>query len=281
MKKRTRFILQWIWIVPLLIWMALTVYAQFNDTTTEMHFDNKVLCPVCQEKGLKSIVYEGSSQSTLLYNPTWYDEEGNRHYQNTNTTTTYYSCSQGHEWYETYCMGESNTHITKDTEDEPETYTVIEAEDNPSLYSNESFLWEGDIIDYTPATAVIFGDNVGKISWDEGVMEFEGDAFESARIFFEVILKSMIDGYIENKQKEGVSIIEDEELEEGTVSLAFGELEPEHILFQYATTGQFAKTFQPEWFLKIVDTDLSKCFVDNRLRLEINGKIYWIRLEAD
>ena len=187
MKKRTRFILQWLWIVPLLIWMALTVYAQF---------DNKILCPVCQEKGLKSIVYEGSSQSTLVFNPTWYDEEGNKHYQNTNTSTTYYSCSQGHEWYETYCMGESNTHITRDTEDEPEIYTLIEAEDNPSLYSNESFLWEGDIINYTPATAVIFGDNVGIISWENGVLEFEGNLTDSAEIFFD-FLKQMIDEYIE------------------------------------------------------------------------------------
>ncbi len=138
-----------------------------------------------------------------------------------------------------------------------------------SLYGDAEIIWEQDAVDYISATSVTFGDNVGKISWEEGTMTFEGNADESARMFFEGFLKPLVDEYIES------------ELEEGRVSLGFGELEPEHILFQYTTTGQLAKTFKPQWFLKVVGTDLDKCFIDGRLRLNLNGEIYWIRLEKD
>ena len=36
MKKRTRFILQWIWIIPLLIWFVLTAYAGLSNETEEL-----------------------------------------------------------------------------------------------------------------------------------------------------------------------------------------------------------------------------------------------------
>lgn len=258
------------------------VFSQTTESFIDEYVGDKVFCPVCQEKGMSSVVYVGGTLGTLMYSQPYYDEEGIYHYDDPNTYTTSYSCSKGHEWSISRSgnIDKEWLSIQKNTEDEPVEYTKLE-EGKLSLHDNSEIIWNESNIDYVPATAVIFGDNVGKISWDEGTMKFEGDAFESARIFFEVILKPMIDDYIENKQNEGVSIIEDEELEEGSVSLAFGELEQEHILFQYTTTGQLSKTFKPEWFMKIVDTDLSKCFVDNRLRIEINGETYWIQVRPD
>lgn len=54
---------------------------------------------------------------------------------------------------------------------------------------------------------------------------------------------------------------------------------PEMILFEFTTGGEFAKTFKPQLFLKITGTDLSRCFIDGRLRVDLDGEIYWIRLE--
>lgn len=57
-------------------------------------------CPVCQEKGLKSNVYPGGGQSTLMGFTPYYDEEGNYHIHDPNTITFSYSCSLGHKWKE-------------------------------------------------------------------------------------------------------------------------------------------------------------------------------------
>jgi len=56
---------------------------------------------------------------------------------------------------------------------------------------------------------------------------------------------------------------------------------PETILFQYTTEGEFAKEFNPQWFLEVVNTDMSRCLIDSRLRLKLNGEIYWMRLEKE
>lgn len=117
-------------------------------------------------------------------------------------------------------------------------------------------------------TGMTFGDNVGRIFWDKGIMVFEGNAEESAKIFFEEFLKPYIDNYIESEMKK-------EELIEPMLEV------PEMILFRHVTSGEFAKDFKPTSFLDIVDTDLSECFIDGRLRLNLNGEIYWMRLEKD
>lgn len=113
-----------------------------------------------------------------------------------------------------------------------------------------------------------FGDNVGRIFWDKGIMEFEGNAKESAKIFFEVWLKPYIDEYIESE-------MEKKELIEVMLE------EPEMILFRHVTSGEFAWEFKPTIFLEVVNTDLSRCLIGDRLRLDLNGKIYWLRLEED
>jgi len=310
-------------------------------------------------------------------------------------------------------MGETTIRIIKDTEDEPETHAPFDTKDNLSLYGNDELTWEGDIVNYEPATAIIFGDNVGKISWDNGVMVFEGDAEESAEIFFE-FLKPMIDGYIEEElskiSSESKDIVNniliwdaeegkwcwktidkwkyigeepeylylDNTIEDlpqnalkiiwsyyegdvgyGTMDIRISELkaneiddtklrieeiigdeyiesivvnpylidigiliheeraieklkeikkklmeigfeygskyesakseeedelmteEPEMIIFEFTSGDEFAKTFFPQTFLRINNTDLSNCLIDNRLRLNLNGEIYWIRLEKD
>jgi hypothetical protein len=110
-------------------------------------------------------------------------------------------------------------------------------------------------------TGMTFGDNVGRISWEKGVMIFEGNAEESAKIFFEGWLKQFVDEYIKSET-------EKEELIE----------EPEQIMYLFSTSFD---NYRPQWFLKVIDTDMSKCLIDGRLRLELNGEIYWMRLEKD
>jgi len=55
--------------------------------------------------------------------------------------------------------------------------------------------------------------------------------------------------------------------------------EPEEILFEFTTGGVLKDNYKPQLFLKITGTDLSRCFIDGRLRVDLNGEIYWIRLE--
>ena len=71
-------------------------------------------CPVCVEKGLKSCVYEGGTQTTLMCGQSYYDEDGNYHYNDPNTLTTSYSCSNGHRWSVSTCRGEEHIIIGKE-----------------------------------------------------------------------------------------------------------------------------------------------------------------------
>lgn len=58
-----------------------------------------MFCPVCQEQGLKSKVFaSGGGRTTLMGFTPYYDEEGNYHSHNPNTTTRSYKCSEGHVW---------------------------------------------------------------------------------------------------------------------------------------------------------------------------------------
>ena len=59
-----------------------------------------MICPECIKAGLKSMVYVGGSSSTLMMYDHYFDEDGKEHFHNPNTTTTSYSCSQGHKWVE-------------------------------------------------------------------------------------------------------------------------------------------------------------------------------------
>lgn len=55
-------------------------------------------CPVCENKGQKSIVTSLGGTTTLGYNPPFYDEEGEYHVHDYNTTRQGYKCSNGHVW---------------------------------------------------------------------------------------------------------------------------------------------------------------------------------------
>ena len=52
---------------------------------------------------------------------------------------------------------------------------------------------------------------------------------------------------------------------------------PVTILFWYEGYDYFKDV--PMIFLRITNTNLSKCFINNRLKVDLNGEIYWIRLE--
>lgn len=56
-------------------------------------------CEKCVEEGRKSRIYEpGGGATTLAYYAPYYDEEGTRHIHDGNTTTSEWSCSNGHKW---------------------------------------------------------------------------------------------------------------------------------------------------------------------------------------
>jgi len=57
--------------------------------------------------------------------------------------------------------------------------------------------------------------------------------------------------------------------------------EPEQILFEINTSGEFAKDFKPQWFLRVTGTDLSRCLINNRLRISLDDKIYWVKVEEN
>ena len=58
-------------------------------------------CPKCIEEGKRSVVTQGLSSTTLMYIPIQYDEDGKRMQSSIqNTSTTEYSCSNGHRWSE-------------------------------------------------------------------------------------------------------------------------------------------------------------------------------------
>ena len=60
-----------------------------------------------------------------------------------------------------------------------------------------------NFITVKPSYDILFGDDnskeIGRITWEKGYLEFEGDADESARIFFEEFLKGYVDGYIQEQ----------------------------------------------------------------------------------
>jgi hypothetical protein len=56
-------------------------------------------CPKCVSAGLRSTVAVGISTSTCIASSAYYDEDGRYHLDDPNTTTTGYSCSQGHNWH--------------------------------------------------------------------------------------------------------------------------------------------------------------------------------------
>lgn len=55
-------------------------------------------CPICVKKGLKSKVYAGPTFVTAMAGIAYYDEEGNYVYEDPNTRTTGFSCSNEHRF---------------------------------------------------------------------------------------------------------------------------------------------------------------------------------------
>lgn len=57
-----------------------------------------MICPKCIEEGKKSVVTQGHTTNTLAYQPAQWDEDGHIMPFRGKTSTTYYSCSNGHAW---------------------------------------------------------------------------------------------------------------------------------------------------------------------------------------
>jgi hypothetical protein len=58
----------------------------------------KLLCPVCQEEGLKSSVKGSDTFTTCAGVQAYWDEDGDYHRHDPNVSTTSYSCSNGHHF---------------------------------------------------------------------------------------------------------------------------------------------------------------------------------------
>ena len=84
-------------------------------------------------------------------------------------------------------------------------YDNIEKIEDSPITESKNITDNSDLLfvdPYIPPTAIIFGDDVGKLSWENGKMRFKGDAYESAKIFFDYFLIMYIDDYIEAQVKE-------------------------------------------------------------------------------
>lgn len=55
-------------------------------------------CPVCVKLGMKSTLQGGPGTVTAMYCPPYYDEDGNYHNHDNNTTTSGFKCSNGHSF---------------------------------------------------------------------------------------------------------------------------------------------------------------------------------------
>ena len=57
-------------------------------------------CEECQKEGKKSFVNAGMGMSTCSGSAHYYDEEGEYHVHDMNTTSYLMTCSNGHSWQE-------------------------------------------------------------------------------------------------------------------------------------------------------------------------------------
>jgi len=68
--------------------------------TTSVAMAGETKCPACRAAGLKSTTTVGCTMTTLMATHSYYDEDGNYHFDDPNISTTSYSCSRGHSWSE-------------------------------------------------------------------------------------------------------------------------------------------------------------------------------------
>lgn len=57
-----------------------------------------MICQQCQQAGLRSTVMETGGITTLVHYPPAWDETGKPLPPGRNRTTSYYTCSNGHQW---------------------------------------------------------------------------------------------------------------------------------------------------------------------------------------
>jgi len=57
-----------------------------------------VKCPKCVEEGKKSKIQIGATRRTAMGVHKYYDEDGNFHLHDPNTSTTFCTCSNGHNF---------------------------------------------------------------------------------------------------------------------------------------------------------------------------------------
>lgn len=57
-----------------------------------------MICEECKKEEKKNILHIGLTTVTAMHFEPYYDEKGQYHYHNRNITTTYYKCSNGHEF---------------------------------------------------------------------------------------------------------------------------------------------------------------------------------------
>lgn len=57
-----------------------------------------MICPICKEQGLKSIVYDTGGTSTAMSYHSFYDEEGKHHLHDPNTIMRYFICNKKHKF---------------------------------------------------------------------------------------------------------------------------------------------------------------------------------------
>jgi len=220
-------------------------------------------CPVCKDKGLKSKIFQGLGHATMTTN----------HYD----SSTDWSCSWGHAWKIVWDGINVDIEITKDTEDESfillewfEQLTLDEKSEMHNLWKYKSVKFDGYELCYAKKEggypSVITLDYLFK---DKDLMD---------KLTIEMNKLEDITLQAENEDmtsltKTDIPYIEPEWIERDSIL----QIQNSNLLGFYKSTDDF----KPTNFIGIINTDLSECFQDNRLRLNLNGEIYWIKLEKD
>jgi len=77
-----------------------SLYYTRNDLSIERSkmVREKLVCPVCKEKNIKSCVYPKSTTCSKMYPLEYYDPDGFFHSHDRNVTGREYNCTNGHNW---------------------------------------------------------------------------------------------------------------------------------------------------------------------------------------
>lgn len=92
--------------------MLLSVMLLSSISVSANLYPSYLKCPVCVQRGYKTVVTEGANFTTLLASYPYYDENGKYHFNNPNVTTTSFSCASGHTFSVSSSLNTNTVSVT-------------------------------------------------------------------------------------------------------------------------------------------------------------------------